>query len=75
MSGCGSNKRNDGRTDLDAFAVLRRRKGARVWQAFWRCFASSVFVSVEVVDVDGLEGINVAFTHRNVREAVEPGVI
>ena len=55
---------SDGRSELNPFAILGGREGARIGQAFRRGFASTVFVAVQVVDEELLECVKVAVTHR-----------
>jgi len=61
--------------DLDPFAVLFGREDARIGFPLRGELAGLVFVAVETVDVDAIEGLQVAFAHPCEGEPVEPGVI
>ena len=69
-SGSGSDKCGDSSADLDAFSVLRSRKGAGIGKAVGGDFARAVFITVEIVDVDGLKCIDVLLPHGDMREAI-----
>src|SRR4051794_5854393 len=63
------------RADLNPFGVCRSRKDAWIWLPLRRSLPGTVLITVQVIDVDLIELLQIALAHSCMRQPIQPGII